>query len=414
MNNKLISGILVLALSAVIWTAAEAPYPEPEEPSRVEAGLKTICDTVEKGETLFKIFSKHDLQMKEVLSIKKATLEVHPVRKLQAGRPYRFELDEDGRVSSFQYWIDDDSLLDIRRGDEGFHARKEAIPYEKRTLVLEGTIEENLICSMGEGREHLSLALELSDIYAWDIDFTTDLQKGDSWRIVAEGMYLDGKFRKFGNILAAEFQSKGRKYKAYRYDGGGGQAYYDEEGNSLKKMFLKAPLSFRRISSYYSLRRYHPVLKIGRPHRGLDYAAARGTPVSSVGSGVVLFAGRRGQYGNFVVIRHPNNWTTCYGHLARISSSIRRGRAVEQGQVIGYVGSTGLATGPHLHFEVKHCGRNLDPLSVVFPGGGVIPKSEMQTFRRLRDQMDGQLASGSAAAVTAALREEKKSYGARL
>ncbi len=416
MKRKLLimAGILAAA-AAVFWSSEDAQYPEPVDIPPVESGLRTICDTVEKGETLLKIFSKHDLHMNEFIPVRNATLEIFPVRKLQIGQPYRFELDGEGKVSSFRYWINDDSILDIRRGKEGFCGSKESIPYEKHILVLEGTIEDTLISSIGDEGEHLSLAMDLSDIYAWDIDFTSDLQKGDTWRVAAEGMYLDGKFRKFGNILAAEFRNRGKVFRAYRYENKEGKSgYYDEEGNSLKKMFLKAPLSFRRISSYYSSRRFHPILKIRRPHRGIDYAAPKGTPVSAVGDGSVLFAGRRGQYGNLVIIGHPNNWKTCYGHLSGISRLVRRGKQVVQGQVIGSVGSTGLATGPHLHFEVRRGGKSIDPLSAAFPRGGAIPKSRIRNFCLFRDRMDRTLASGSAGAATAALRKENNGFGARL
>ncbi len=405
MKNKILPAILVCGLVAFFWTAGKAPFPENPGSLREKPGVKIISDCVQKGETLFKIFSKHDLQTEEVLPIRNASLNVHPVRTLHPGRPYQFEIEEDGSVSSFRYWIDDDSLLDIRRDDNGFLARKEAIRYEKRTLVLEGVIEDNLVGSMGESRNNLPLALGLSDIYAWDIDFTSDLQKGDSYRIVVEGLYLDGQFRKFGKIQAAEFRNRGSVYRAYRYEHEGRAGYFDEKGKPLKKMFLRAPLSFRRISSFYSSGRFHPVLKIRRPHRGLDYAAPSGTPVSSVGDGVVLFAGRKGQYGRLVVIRHPNGWETCYGHLSRIAS-IGRGGRVEQGQVIGYVGSTGLATGPHLHYEVKHRGEKLDPLSVTASSNDAIPRMNIFAFDQFKRAMNVKLA-GKAFSVASALPAEE-------
>lgn len=408
MKKKILSAVAVTLVIA--WTCVVEITPVSQSPvaSDLKPALNVIHDTVKKGETLSRIFSKHELQPEEIMPIRNASLAVHPVRMLHPGNPYKLEVEEDGRVSSFRYWIDDDSLLDIRKGENGFHARREPIRYQTRTLVLEGTIEDNLVNSMGMDRERYALALALSDIYAWDIDFTGDLQKGDSYRIVAEGLYLNGKFRKFGRILAAEFRNRGEVFKAYCYELEGRTGYYDEKGNALKKSFLRAPLSFRRISSHYSSGRFHPVLKIRRPHRGLDYAAAAGTPVSSIGDGVVLFAGRRGQYGNLVVISHPNGWETRYGHLCRISKKIKAGSRVAQGQVIGNVGSTGLATGPHLHYEVKVHGKNINPLTVSVPRGGPIPQTEMQAFNDLRRVMDVRLASGNAFAVTAALPGEEK------
>lgn len=410
MKKKILSAVAVTLVTAWMFIVGIAPVTQSPVATDSRPALNVIHDTVKKGETLSRIFSKHDLQQEEILPIRNACLSVYPVRKLHPGNPYKLEIEEDGRVSSFRYWIDDDSLLDIRRGDEGFHAHLEPIPYQTRTLVLEGTIEDNLVNSMGTDRERYALALALSDIFAWDIDFTGDLQKGDSYRIVAEGLYLNGKFRKFGRILAAEFRNRDEIFKAYCYELEGRIGYYDEKGNALKKSFLRAPLSFRKISSHYSSNRLHPVLKIRRPHRGLDYAAPAGTPVSSVADGIVLFAGRRGQYGKLVVIGHPNGWETRYGHLCRIAQDIKAGSRVAQGQVIGNVGSTGLATGPHLHYEVKVNGANIDPLSVPVPvpQGGHIPEKEAAAYNDFRRNMDIKLASGDAFAVTAALPGEEE------
>jgi murein DD-endopeptidase MepM/ murein hydrolase activator NlpD len=260
-------------------------------------------------------------------------------------------------------------------------------------------------------RAHLNLALALSDIYAWDIDFTTDLQPGDAYHIVTEGLYLDGVFKKFGKILAAEFTNNGRVFRAYLRETNGKGHYYDEQGKALRRMFLRAPLNFRRISSYYSSCRRHPILKIRRPHLGLDYAAARGTPVSAVGEGIIDYAGWRGQYGKLVVIRHPNRWRTYYGHLSRIEKSIKKGRQVNQGQVIGYVGATGLATGPHLHYEVRYVGKNLDPLKLETTRIKVIPKKDFQDFLRYCERMDQILASGRAISATASMSTERKIKG---
>jgi murein DD-endopeptidase MepM/ murein hydrolase activator NlpD len=246
---------------------------------------------------------------------------------------------------------------------------------------------------MGNGRENMMLAMQLSDIFAWDIDFTTDLRDGDTFKIVVEALYLDGEFKKYGDILAAEFVNNGETYRAYRFEHNGKAGYYDEEGKSLRKAFLKAPLSFRRISSGFSLGRFHPILKIYRPHHGLDYAAPAGTPVSAMGDGTVIFAGKKGQYGNLVIIRHPNGYKTYYGHLSKFGKDIKKGTKVEQGQIIGYVGSTGLATGPHLHYELRIRNRPVNPVTVKSLKGTSIPEKLMAEFRGFKNQMDGRLAS---------------------
>lgn len=230
--------------------------------------------------------------------------------------------------------------------------------------------------------------IEDQNHFAWNIDFTVDLRKNDSYRVIAEGLYLDGEFKRYGNIVAAEFVNDGQLFKAYRFKREGKIDYYDEAGKSLRRAFLKAPLNFRRISSHFSGGRLHPILKIRRPHNGIDYVASSGTPVSALGDGQVLYAGWRGDYGRLIIIRHPNGWKTYYGHLSRISSQVKRGSSVKQGQLIGNVGSSGLATGPHLHFELRMNDSAVNPLKVKIPGGWPIPPPEMAAFIDFRKQMD--------------------------
>jgi murein DD-endopeptidase MepM/ murein hydrolase activator NlpD len=246
---------------------------------------------------------------------------------------------------------------------------------------------------MGGGQQNLLLALNLSDIFAWDIDFTTALRKGDTFRILVEGLYRDGEFKKYGNIVAAEFVNYGVLSRAYRFEVDGRADYYDAEGRSLRKAFLKAPLSFRRISSGFSKSRLHPVLKIRRAHNGTDYVAPKGTPVSAIGNGQVQAAGPQGGYGKLVVIRHPNGYKTFYGHLSGIAKGVRKGASVTQGQLIGTVGSTGISTGPHLHFEMRVGDRPVNPRKVEIPAGQPVPEALIASYRAARDGLAGQLAS---------------------
>jgi murein DD-endopeptidase MepM/ murein hydrolase activator NlpD len=207
------------------------------------------------------------------------------------------------------------------------------------------------------------------------------------------GLFLQGKFKKYGNVLSVAFINNGDIYRAFRFDPDGNGDYCDAYGNSLKKSFLKAPLSFRRISSTFTERRFHPILKIYRPHHGLDYAAPAGTPVSAVGDGTVLFSGYKGEYGKLVVVRHKNKWKTYYGHLSRIGRNIENGATVQQGQVIGYVGSTGLATGPHLHYEIRVHNRAVNPLEMKIPRDKSISGTALAQFRNFKDEMDRRLAA---------------------
>jgi len=362
-------------------------------PDAVQEPCKEICGTVKKGETLSDIFKKYRLDMGELFKLKEASADVHSLRYLYPGRTYRITVNDDNQINSFKYWMNDDNILNIWRSDSGFSAEKKCVEYEKRTQYIGGVIKDNLVSSIGEGGENLKLALQLSDIYAWDIDFNTDLRNGDEFRIAVERLYLDGEFKKYGDILFAEFINQGETYNAYRFTYNGNTDYFDSEGKSLRRTFLKAPLSFRRISSGFSNHRFHPILKIFRPHHGLDYAAPRGTPVSAVGDGAIVFSGRKGQYGKFVIIRHPNGWKTCYGHLSRIAKNMRRGKKVRQGQIIGYVGSTGFATGPHLHYEVRIHNKPVNPLGLKLPQERSVPAEFFAEFRDLKNQMDNRIAS---------------------
>jgi murein DD-endopeptidase MepM/ murein hydrolase activator NlpD len=354
---------------------------------------KEICGTVKKGETLFDIFKKYKLHAEELFALKEASADVHRLGDLYPGRAYKITVGNDNRINSFTYSIDEENILHITRTDSGFSAEKKCVQYSKRIEYVAGAIKDNLISSVGEGSERLKLALQLSDIYAWDIDFNTDLRNGDEFRIVVEGLYLNGEFRKYGDILSAEFINSGQTYRAYRFEYNGAADYFDADGKSLRRAFLKAPVSFRRISSGFTNRRFHPILKIYRPHHGLDYAAPLGSPASAVGEGTVVFAGYRGEYGKFIILRHPNGWETCYGHLSRIARSIKRGKRVHQGDVIGYVGATGLATGPHLHFEMRIHDRPVNPLKVKLPRGKRVPDTMFAEFSRFRDGMDKRIAS---------------------
>ncbi len=364
-----------------------------EAPPVQKQEFREIAGKVKKGETLFDIFKKYNLDLSELYKIREASANIHRLRDLHPDRPYKIVLDKNAKINTFIYGVNDDCFLNINRTDTGYCAEKVFINYEKRILHIGGTIRDNLIASMEEGNENLLLALQLSDIFAWDIDFTTDLRNNDSFKIIIEGLYLDGKFKKYGDILAAEFNNNGDVYRAYAFRQHGKIDYYDETGKSLRKSFLKSPLSFRRISSGFSRGRYHPILKIYRPHQGLDYAAATGTPVSAAGDGTVVFAGRRGQYGNLIVIRHRNGYKTYYGHLSEIDKVARQGVQVDQGRIIGYVGATGLATGPHLHYEMRIDDKPVNPMSLKIPRGTAISETMLVAFQQLTDRMNSELAS---------------------
>jgi len=352
------------------------------------AATKVISNAIEQGDTLFSIFVRHGLRTEELFAMKNAAASIHPLRELRPGKAYSFVLDEQNSINSFTYGIDDDTILKIERINNAFQAHKYDIPYERRIITIRGAIEDNLISAVGAGREDYLLALQVADILAWDIDFNTDLRRGDTFRIIAEGLYLEGEFKKYGRIFAVEFINNGQNYTAYLFEHDGKANYFDAMGNSLRKAFLKAPLSFRRISSFYSKNRLHPVLRIYRPHHGIDYVAPAGTPVSATADGTVTFAGYKGDYGNLVIISHRNGYQTYYGHLSRLAKGIHRGKKVKQGDLVGYVGATGLATGPHLHYEMRMGQSPVNPLRVKNVAGEPVPKALRAEFKRMTIALD--------------------------
>jgi murein DD-endopeptidase MepM/ murein hydrolase activator NlpD len=393
-------GPTLLVLAVITLLAAllfSGNSPEPNQPDQSKKGaaatLFRISGIVEKGQTLYEIFKRHGLDPGELFRVKAALAGVHSIREIRPGQPYEIHVDPEKRLSTFVYWVNEDSLVRVTRSEAGFQAEKLNLEYEKKLLCLEGAIEDNLIASMGGGQQNLLLALSLSDVFAWDIDFTTALRKGDTFRMIVEGLYRDGEFKKYGNILAAEFVNDEVPYRAYRFEIDGHADYYDTTGRSLRKAFLKAPLSFRRISSGFSKSRLHPVLHIRRAHNGTDYVAPKGTPVSAMANGQVLAAGHQGGYGKLVVIRHPNGYKTFYGHLSGFAKGVRKGASVSQGQLIGYVGATGLATGPHLHFEMRVNDRPVNPRRVEIPAGQPVPEALRASFIAARDGLAGLLAS---------------------
>jgi murein DD-endopeptidase MepM/ murein hydrolase activator NlpD len=393
MIKKILIVAIFLVTAFIIFRGNFKIIQEKEQSSPASMEYREIKDNIKKGETLFDIFKRYKLDLGDLFQLKEASADIHRLRDLYPGQPYKIIIDKNNQVNSFTYWIDDDNILTITRNESGFNAEKLQVHYERRFIHIGGLIKDNLISSMGEGEENILLALKLSDIFAWDIDFTTDLRKDDIFKIVVEGFYLNGEFKKYGEILSAEFNNNGETYRAYRFEYNGKADYYDADGKSLRKAFLKAPLSFRRISSGFTLRRFHPILKIFRPHLGIDYAASPGTPVSTVGDGIVMFAGYKGQNGNLVIIKHLNGYRTSYGHLSKIKKGVRKGARVDQGQIIGYVGTTGLSTGPHLDFRMKVNNRFVNPLTLKIPRGKTIPKNLMASFKNYRDFMDTRLAS---------------------
>ncbi|MEO0126251.1 MAG: M23 family metallopeptidase [candidate division WOR-3 bacterium] len=262
-------------------------------------------------------------------------------------------------------------------------------PYITRVKQsLKGCINSTLYESMLKRGETPMLVYKFADIFAWEIDFTTETQNGDSFMIVFDKVFCDSQFIDYSNITFVKYKGKvGEFYGIYFNDPTGYDDYYNLKGESLRKALLKSPLKYSCISSYFSKSRYHPILKVWRPHHGLDYSAPIGTPVSSIGDGYVSFKGWKGGYGNLVEIKHKNNFKSRYGHLSRFAKGIFQGKHVKMGELIGYVGSTGLSTGPHLHFELHKDGVPINPLTVKLPRAPSVKKEYLKDFERLRDSL---------------------------
>jgi murein DD-endopeptidase MepM/ murein hydrolase activator NlpD len=305
--------------------------------------------------------------------------------RLSVGHPWGLALDERGRIAVFTYRIDElTSLKLVRRGRDVLEPELTERRYQVRAESASGEISSSLFAAVTDAGEGDQLALEMAEIFAWDIDFNTEIRRGDSFRVSVEKLYLDGEFRRYGDVLAARFVRGDRTLQAIRFAASAGTGYYAPDGTPLRKAFLRSPLKFSRISSGFTHRRLHPITKRVRPHLGVDYAAPRGTPVRASADGVVAEAGTLGGLGRAVRLRHANGFETLYGHLSRIR--VRRGQRVSQGDHVGDVGSTGLATGPHLDYRMKRDGRFINPLTLQSPPAEPIPAAEMAAFVAVRDR----------------------------
>ena len=336
--------------------------------------------------TFHQIMSVLNVPGAEAEEIRGAAKQIYDLTRLKKDTVLRV-FTKDDRLEKIEYKYSDVATLLIERdGEDSFKAAKAELPHEMREAVISGTIENSLYEDGIKAGADPQAIMALSDIFAWDVDFASDIRKGDSFSILAEVLYIDGAPGKTGRILGAEMVNDGKKYTAYYFEGADGGSYYDADGKSLRRTLLKSPLRFRRITSHFSKGRFHPILKRYRPHHGIDYAAPTGTPIESAGSGRVAYAGWKGGYGNFVMIKHNNNYSTAYGHLSRIAKGVRTGAKVDQGSVIGFVGSTGISTGPHLHYEV-HLGKSLiNPLSIKAVSDRAISKKEKQRFAAVKDE----------------------------
>ena len=275
---------------------------------------------------------------------------------------------DDGNILEITRQLDAFNTLSVTRAGDGFDARVVALDYQTRSAGTTGQIRSSLFEAAAQAGVSDGTIMKLASIFASDIDFVLDLRDGDQFTLVYEEMWRDGQKLAEGDILAAEFINQGRSHRAIRYQASDGRvSYYTPEGKSLRKAFVRAPLAFSRVSSDFNPHRRHPILNTIRAHTGVDYAAPAGTPVRAPGDGKVIFRGRKGGYGNAIILQHAGGVTTLYGHLSGFAKTTREGRHVSQGDVIGFVGATGLATAPHLHYEYRINGKYMNPRTVKLP-----------------------------------------------
>ena len=349
---------------------------------------------VKRGDNLSLIFSRLGISPQSLYSILSLGNDTKNLKHIRPGQTIRLELAEQSRLVALTYDIDPTHSLRIRQnGNGGFKSSLIERPVEQRIAHTSGTITSSLFEAAQQAGMSDRMTMELAGIFGWDIDFALDIRDGDRFSVIYDDLYIDGKKFRHGDILAAEFVNNGTTYRAIRYtDAAGHSDYYSPGGKSMRKAFLRTPVAFSRISSYFSTARYHPILNRIRAHKGVDYAAPIGTPVKATGDGKVVFVGRRGGYGNAIVLQHGARYSTLYGHLSRFARGLHRGKHVRQGQIIGYVGMTGLATGPHLHYEFRIDGVHRNPLKVHFPDAAPIAAKFKQDFiitsRRFLAQLD--------------------------
>ncbi len=347
--------------------------------------------TVEKGDTLGAIFKELGLTARDVHEVVNASQETGILSRIAPGQTIQVAIEGD-ELTALRFNIDALRTLEVTKDDDGYSSNINQIDPDTQTAYAGATIHSSFYGAAQAAGLSEKVIMEFAEIFGWDIDWANDIRKGDRFGVVFEEQVVEGEKVRDGEILAAEFVNQGKTYRAIRFATPDGKVnYYTDTGEGMRKAFIRTPVDFRRISSRFQPQRFHPVLGVKRPHRGVDFAAAVGTPVKASGDGKVIELGWKGGYGNAIVIDHGRTYSTLYGHLSKFASRLKLGDRVRQGQVIGYVGATGLATGPHLHYEFRINGVHRDPLTVKLPNSEPVPKAYMAAFKKQTTQLLAQL-----------------------
>lgn len=324
-------------------------------------------ERIQRGDTIASVLARLEVDDPDAVRTLRGTRETRALYQLMPGKTIRARITAEGKLLALRY-LAGTTVFAVERAGATFTVTQQPAQLETRALMKSGEIRSSLFAATDAANLSDTVAIQIADVFSTDIDFHRDLRKGDRFTVVYEAYYHQGEMVKTGRVLAAEFINQGKVYQAVYFQSSKGEGgYYTPNGKNIRKAFLRSPLEFSRISSGFTNARFHPVLQQWRAHKGIDYAAPTGTRVKATADGVVEFTGRQGGYGNVVVLRHQSKYTTWYGHLSGFAKGMRKGSRVSQGEVIGFVGATGLATGPHLHYEFRINDMHQNPLRVVMP-----------------------------------------------
>ena len=395
-SNNDIAAIEKHHLNTTIETTASESLSTDNTTEHQQSDLDWQEVEIAPGDNLSLIFPRLGLTARDVFNVAQ-TEDAKPLLNLKPGQLLRVglepaESDSSPNLIALELQLDPVKTLSLSAVDEGFVAETHEREIEKRQQIVGGEIQNSLFVDGQKAGMSDKLIMEMAYIFGWDIDFALDLRQGDSFKVIYNENYLDGDKINDGEILAAEFTNRGKSFRAVRFtDSEGRSQYYAPDGASMRKAFTRTPVPISRISSGFNPNRKHPVLKTNRPHRGVDYAAATGTPILATGDGKVSFVGNKGGYGRTVILSHGGRYTTLFAHMSRYKAGIKTGQRVRQGDVIGYIGSSGLATGPHLHYEFRVNGVHKDPLTVALPKAEALPEKYRQQFTGVTEPLMAQL-----------------------
>ena len=361
--------------------------PSAATPSNI-AGNFWHEERIQRGDTMSALLDRLDVNDGDITGFLQSAKGSKSLRQLIPGRIVHAQTDSEGNLLALQYISSSESMLKVEKQADGFKASDEAVPLETRLMMKSAGIKSSLFGATDAANIPDNIATQIADIFSSDIDFHRGLQKGDKFTIVYESFYNKGELVKTGRVLAAEFTNNGKNYRAvYFQDREGRGGYYTPEGKNLRKAFLRSPLEFSRITSGFTNARFHPVLKKWRAHKGVDYGAPTGTRVKAVADGAIAFVGKQGGYGNLLILQHQGQYSSAYGHLSAFARGLHKGSKVNQGDIIAYVGMTGLATGPHLHYEFRVAGVQRNPSSIAMPTAFPIAAQYKADFNKMAENL---------------------------